>query len=286
MRVTGVCLFSNNEEIVEFDFQDHSQKVPYTMRAMIGLDAEEIVPRFYGRGTTTKTRYYSPTIGSREIVIRIVLKPQNGVLETYSSLRDKLYKTISSARDGQVEIRFMSDLYEMASIKGFITKFEAPVFSQVPEVQLTIFCEDGIFKSIKSIKVRAAGLSKTKMIITDTTSTSPHGMTFELKFLTKTPYFSIQDVSVVPEWKFKLIPGTIGGLVDFQVNDRLFFSNEGNEKSVFILRGSTQYYLADKIETGSVWPIIFPGENQYTIDYSTGNFSWTAFSYYATYWGI
>jgi len=286
MRITGVCLYSNDVEITEFSFDDHSSNPAYTARAIIGLDADEIIPKFYGRGAATKTKYYSPAINNREIVIRIALNPKASVWETYSGLRDELYRGISSSRDGMIELQFMSGPSVVAAIQGFVTKFEAPLFTAAPEAQLTVLCEDGIFKSLVPVKAKPASLSLTTLLISDDESTSPHGMTFEVQFTATTPYFSIQDTNVVPEWKFKITPGTVGGLTNFQTGDRLFFTNEANEKSVFILRGATQYFLADKVELGSIWPIIFPGTNRYTIDRSTGAFQWNALSYYATYWGV
>lgn len=286
MRITGVCLYSNDVEITDFSFDDHSSRQAYTARAIIGLDAAEIIPKFYGRGAATKTKYYSPAVNKREIVIRIALNPKSSIWETYSGLRDELYKGIAASRDGLVELQFMSGPSVIAAIQGFVTKFEAPLFTSTPEAQLTILCDDGIFKSLVPTVVKPASLSVTAPIISDDESTSPHGMTFEVKFTATTPYFSIQDTNPTPEWKFKIIPGTVGGLTNFQTNDRLFVTNEGNEKSVFILRGSTQYFLADKVELGSIWPVIFPLTNRYTVDVSTGAYTWQSFSYYATYWGI
>jgi len=286
MRITGVCLYANDLEITEFSFDDHSSRQAYTARAIIGLDADEIIQKFYGSGAVTKTKYYAPAINKREIVIRIALNPKSSIWETYSGLRDELYKGISASRDGLVELQFMSGPSVVAAIQGFVTKFEAPLFTAAPEAQLTILCDDGIFKSLVPVKAKPSSLGLTTLLISDDESTSPHGLSFELTFTATTTYFSIQDTNVVPEWKFKITPGLIGGLTGFQTNDRLFLTNENNEKSVFILRGATQYYLSDKVELGSIWPVIFPGTNRYTIDVSTGSYTWTSLSYYATYWGV
>lgn len=286
MRLTGVSLYSNDVQITEFSFDDHSQRHPYTAKAIIGLDADEIIPKYYGRGSATKTRFFMPAVNNREIVIRIGLNPRLSVWQTYSGLRDDLYRAIASSRDGQVELQFQSGGSVISSIKGFVTKFEAPLFTNSPESQLTIMCDSGVFKSIVPVVVKPASMGTTTLLLSDDESTAPHGLTFEVQFLSNTPYFAIQDTSPIPDWKFKVIPGTIGGLTNFQTGDRLFFTNESNQKSIFMLRGATQYYLADKVELGSIWPVLFPGMNEFTIDDSTGSFQWNALSYYTTYWGV
>lgn len=293
MKVNRIALWTADKEVVDFPFSPRTDRQAYTAREVIGLDANEIVPKFYGRNANTRARYYLPTIGKREIVIKISLNAKLDVWETYSGLRDVLYKGIASTQDGKMELRFMAGPSVIAKLDGFVTKFEAPLSSAVPDVTMTISCDDGILRSMEPIikdNYDNSAIGQLKLIIADNDSTAPHGLTFEVQFTDTvvTPFFSIQNKSEpAPDWFFRIAPGIIaGGPNGFANGDRLFFTNEGAEKSVFMIRGSTTYYLADRIVAGSIWPVVYPGTNTWVINRSTGTYQWNAISYRTAYWGV
>lgn len=284
MRVTNVGIYTaNGVEAIGFSLNKSDPTAQYMVRTMIGLDAEDIVPKFYGFGLQTKPKYYSFGMRPRDIVIRFVLNPRFNLDESYSDVRDDLYRIISATRTGMVTLHFNSGGTTVAKISGFITKFEVPHFAPLPEVQITVRCDDPLFRAINPVTYTPSSpeLKATNpIVIPDSLSTAPHGFTMQVTFKAVSPDFTIQDVSSNPEWQFKVIPS--GG---FAIGDVLYFSSETINKQLYMIRGGTTTYLVDRIQPGSIWPIIFPGANSFHF-VDIADFNWNKLEYYAAYWGV
>lgn len=282
MRVTSVEMYSATfEEPINFSLRDLDPLSRYQVRTIIGLDAEELVPKFYGRGYTYGEKFYDFGMKPRDIVARIVLNPDYRLNESPSDIRDDLYRAISADRSGRVVLHFKSGGTVVSRIFGFITKFEVPYFTKLPEVQITIRCDDPLFRGINPVVFEAADLpTDTTLMIPDSLSTAPHGFTMHLTFTNPVPSLTIRDTPADSEWQFKVTPS--GG---FLTGDILFFSSEFSNKFLYISRGATHIDLIDKIEPTSIWPLIFPGRNDFFFVEAL-SFDWSSIEYYAAYWGV
>jgi hypothetical protein len=282
MRVTAVEMYSANfEEAINFSLRDSDADSRYMVRTIIGLDAEEIIPKFYGFGLNTKPKYYDFSMKPRDVIIRAVLNPQFRVDETYSDIRDELYRAISANRTGQVVLHFKSGGSLMSRIFGMITKFEVPYFTKLPEVQLTIHCLDPMFRAINPVILAPADLGTVNPIkVPDSVSTAPHGFTMQLTFNATSASFTIQDVATNPEWKFVVTP--LGG---FLSGDVLYFSSEHSDKYIYMIRSGVTTQLADRVSPTSIWPVIFPGPNTFHF-VDLAKFNWNTLQFYAAYWGV
>jgi hypothetical protein len=288
MRITNIVLYSNSVETVSFSLNGSDPSSKYIVRGITGLDAEEIIPKFYGLGLVstpplnTKPRFYDFSMKPRTVVIRVSLNPRFKIDETYAQVRDELYRSISSDRSGLVTMHFMYGPTTIARLIGYITKFEVSHFTQLPETQLTILCVDPMFRAINPVVLEDEDLADTNpVIVPDSISTAPHGFTMKVTFELAATTFTIQDKETSPVWKFKIIPS--GG---FQIGDQLFMSTEYANRYLYIMRSTTKIDLVDKIETGSVWPIIFPsGVNEFHF-VNIGSIEWDYIKYFAAYWGV
>lgn len=285
MRVTGFSLFSSlDEEPITFSVQDADPSAQYVVRQVLGLDANEIVPRYYGSGAVTKKKFYDVSLKAREIVMRIILKPRFQLDESFSDVRDVLYRLISRSRTGLITMHLQSGTTVVAQTEGSITKFEAIHFTQLPEVQITFRCPDGLFRAINPVVLTPSDLGvKSPVTIPDSISTAPHGFSTHIRFTSATATLTLQDAATSPDWKFKLVPS--GG---FLVNDILYLDRNLTNR-ISLDRGGVITYLADKIEPGSIMPVIFPGRNViHAAELSAGNFlfDWIDFTYYPAYWGV
>ena len=282
MRVTSVTLYADpGEEVITFSLRDSDPRAQYIVRNIVGLDAEELIPRFYGAGLYTKPKFFDVGIKPRDIVMRVVLNPRIRLDESYSDIRDDLYRAISATRTGMVTLHFNAGATTVSRISGFITKFEVPYFTQLPEVQITIRCDDALFKAINPVIFNPPDLKTTNpILIADSLSTAPHGFYMQLTFKATAASFTIQDVPTNPEWKFKIIPN--GG---FLSGDVLYFSSDWSNKYLYMVRGGVTTYLIDRIEPQSIWPIIFPGANSFQF-VDIASFNWNSLTYYAAYWGV
>jgi len=281
MRVTGIEFISDDVEIMTVSLRMPQYDDKYLAKAIVGLDAAEILPKFYGFGLANKERFYEYNLPPREIVVRVVLNPNYQINEQYSDLRDELYRTISSSRSTSIKMILKNGAQSVAQIIGTIVKFEVPHFSKVPELQLTLRCEDPIFRAISYVDLDHYDLGPTEPFeVMDAISTSPHGFDMEVTLLTAKPTFVIQDKATNPNWKFEVAPN--GG---FLAGDILCICSNKHDKQTYIERGGVKTHIANYITFGSLWPIIFPGFNEFYSNYS-GEVEWMKFEYTPTYWGV
>jgi len=285
VRITDVAVYAGRpegaEELFSFSLSKSDPTAQYMVREMTGMDVDDLVPKFYGFSLKSKNKFYDFVMKPRLVVTRIVLNPRFKLDETYSDVRDNLYRSISSVRTGVVVMHFNSSGTTVARLFGFITKFEVPYFTPLPEVQISIRCDDPMFRAINPVAYEPAELKTVNpIILADNLSTAPHGFQFQVTFKAPATSFTIQDAQINPEWNFRVIPS--GG---FLTGDVLYFSSDYANKYLYIDRGVTRIYLVDKIQPESIWPLMFPGATTlYFLDIAT--FDWNHLEYSAAYWGV
>lgn len=280
MKLTSVELHpANSAERVVLSFRDPRVQNPYNVKAIVGLDADTIVPRFYkGSGYSD---FHHMTLENREIVVRVGLNPQFGEYKTYSDLRDALYRAIASARSGKLQLQFKDGESVVAAISGHIIKLEAPLFEKTQEVQLTVSCDEPMLQAPDPIYLLPiVGEESLTLTIDDAKSTAPHGFTCEILVKEDTSAFNIQDASD-ESVTFAIVPPTT-----FLAGDVIQMSSLYNDKSLVLTRATVSSHIANQIFPNSVWPIIFPGHNQFILNPGDGELEWGYVTYYPTYWGV
>lgn len=282
MRVTAVDMFTETfKEPITFNLLKEDPDAEYYVRQILGLDAEDIVSNFYAWSISGEKRYFNFNLKPRNIVMRIVLNPRFHLDENYADVRDNLYRSISANRTGLIDLHFRSGATTVAHIIGSLTKFEAVHFTNLPEVQLTFRCSDPLFKGVAPVHFDTEDLDSIEPVrIPDSLSTAPHGFIMQATFVGSAESFTIQDVEIDPEWKFKVIPA--GG---FLAGDVLYFSSENHNKQLYYTRSLDVVYLADKVEPGSIWPILFPGQNQFHF-VDLASVTLDSVDYNPCYWGV
>ncbi len=281
MKVTGVELSSENANIINFGMSDVSSNDKYLVKSIFGLDADEVIRKFYSFASNSNSKFYNFSLKKREIVFRIVLNPNYSINEDFSEIRDEIYRSISSSRTGLINILFRSGGAAVAQISGYFTKFEVPYFSKTPELQITINCDDFMLRGFNPVEIEANVLGNTNHIyVSDSISTAPHGMMFSVEYTAASSYFEITDDLSNKSWYFKVTP--IGG---FLSGDILEISSEYNNRIARIIRGSSVIPIMDAISTDSSWPLVFPGSNEFEA-YDKTKFDWLFVSYYPAYWGL
>lgn len=281
MKVTGVELYSNDSNIINFSMSDVATNDKYLIKTIIGLDADEIVRKFYSFSKDQSVKFYNFNLVKRELVFRIQLNPNYYINEDFSEIRDEIYRSISSNRSGLINILFKSGGSAVAQISGYFTRFEVPYFSRVPEIQIHFNCEDFLLRGYSPVELLTADLGTTNHIyVSDSISTAPHGMSMKVTYTGASASFKIQDDPTTPNWEFKVEP--IGG---FLTGDVLFIESEYASKAVYIIRSGVTIPIMDAVTNTSIWPIIFPGSNEFYTYYQSA-FTYNYVSYYPAYWGI
>lgn len=282
MRVTAVEIHTTTlEEPIEIPLDSSDPKARYAIKSIIGLDADAIFAKFDGWNLNDGSGFYSLNMHSREIVMQVGLRPRFEMDETYSDIRDELYRAISATRTGLIELRFKAGAFYISSIVGSINKVEADLFTNSPEVRITFACDDPMFRGINPVVYEPASLGANRLVVVpDSLSTAPHGFEMQVTFHATSAQFNIQDDPVDPTWVFQVIPS--GG---FAIGDVLNISSEVSNKQINYVRSGVTTQLADKISPSSVWPIIFPGMNAFHfMEYN--KFNWNYLQFNPCYWGV
>lgn len=282
MRVTSIDIHaSNSNKALTLSFRDPRSNSQYIAKAILGLDAEDIMSKFSSVGPWSMKKYYELTLLKRDVVIQIALNPNARQGESFGTLRDNLYRVISASRTGVIEFRFKDGDRVVAAVSGFVTKLESPQFERSPEAHLTIRCEDPMLKALEPVNVNVNGFTPALATISDEESTAPHGLRLGVKFSKHSVEFAIQD-GPDPTAIFEV--NLAGSVLDrFTPGDELHFSSEHNNRYVYLIRNFEIFHLVDRIVPTSIWPVIFPGDNDFTCSDAA---IWDYATYYPTYWGV
>lgn len=276
MKLTSVEIRpENSSEFVVLSFRDPNSNNRYNVKSILGLDADDIVPRSYG-GSGNFT-FYNLILSNRDVVFKIGLNPSFVDRKSYSDLRDDLYRMISASRTGRIQIQFKNGTEIKAVLSGKVSKFNNALFEKTQDVEITVKCDDTLLRAPEPVML--SDLTPEYALIRDDDSTAPHGFSFTAGITGAISSLKINDPNDT-SWSFEVIP--VGG---FLVGDELHFSSEYNDKQLYVVRASVNVYLADVIVPGSVWPIIFPGDNLLTFTHPE-SLDWDTLSYYPTYWGV
>lgn len=278
MRITDIELYSSRSvNAISCSLREAPPEDKYYVKDITGLDAEELIPKYYAAGLVTKPKYYDFGMKPRLIGMKFILNPNFKLDETVGDLRDAIYRIVSASRTGKVTLNLNASGTTMARTSGFITKFEATYFTDKPELQITIQCDDPMLRGINSVVYDDELKQVSPMILIDTLSTAPHGFTLQATFKAASPTFTIQSEATNPEWKFSVTPA--GGFVNGNV---LMFSSEQGNKYLYI---SNVAWLMDKIYLTSVWPIMFPGSNTFHIP-EIATLTLNRVEFTPAYWGV
>lgn len=280
MKLTSIELHpTNSNDVAVLSFRDPYSNNPYAVLGITGLDATDgISPRQYG--STGSSTFHDLSLQSRQIVFQIGLNPDYADSVSFSDLRDALYRMIASSRVGTLQIQFKNQSDAVAAVSGFVTKFENAIFNKAQVVQMTVQCIEPMLKALDPETIIVSELDPYNFIISDDKSTAPHGFSFNLQILDYIPSLTISDPDDA-SWVFVVIPGT-----GFLPDDEVICSSEYNNKQLYILRsGAEVIQLADVIVPGSIWPILFPGDNSFRLSYDP-YVKFNSIQHYPTYWGV
>ncbi len=286
MKLTRITMSFGNSGgslgSMEFSFRDPKATKPYVVREIVGLDADAVTPQFAGN-SAGGFKQYNMKGESKERVFQLLFNPNWEAGDTYSSLRDELYRAIEAARSPFVIFGFYNGLEYVAGFSGLITKMESTLFEKQPAATMTVRSDDPILRG------ELVGLDLDEVIshpdggsdrigFYDTSSTKAHGFTFEATVGAGIPYLLIEDGIFEPaDWFFQVDYAFLAG-------DHIYFSSLEGDRYLYIMRGATRIELMDKVVSGSAWPMFYPKYN--AIDVKTNTLTWVNVSHQTAYWGV
>jgi hypothetical protein len=232
-------------------------------------------------GSVDGASYVGSSVLSRNIVLTLHPNP-NWKDWTYEGLRKLLYSYFMPKRS--VKLVFYSDDQEPVYIQGIVDDVQVNMFSKDPELLVSIICPDPYFTALNPTVINGRTISSRLEHAIDV----DYPGNIEAGIHLKVTYDGAQApptnigmlVGGSPMLGFGVV-ATIGATMYFELNS---LPMQKYVQNVTIGSGVITNLLS-KVQEGSQWPLLQPGENQIQVltDFGVHDFELT---YSARYGGL
>ena len=208
--------------------------------------------------------YQGASTGKRNIVLTLGLNP-NWEDQTISSLRQLLYKYLLPEQ--WTRLRFFSDHLPTVDIAGVVETFEPNIFSQDPEIQVSILCPKPDFVDVDATfltgQVDEPGTDELEIDYIGTVATG-----FELRILSSGVLESYSGNLIVRNKTISIAQAF--QVLAVSIDPEKYLSLNTVKSTRWIRNVFTEEDLAinilAKMATNSVWPELNPGENLFSVE--------------------
>lgn len=235
-------------------------------------------PLASGRGETPQ----GDNVGKRNIVLTLGLNP-NWADQTMSTLRQMLYRYFMPTQ--WCKLRFFSDYLPVVDIEGICESFEPNIFSQDPEIQISILCHKPDFIEVESTIYSGAVDDGDIELEFEYLGTVDAG--FELRIdrsVTNIAYTGPVVVTLkspVDPQVFDIDPVTVDGTKYFKLSTVPGFKRAQNVATL----DAALTNLLSAVGDLAVWPALKPGLNVLSVAADEPGQQWT-FAYFNRFGGL
>lgn len=226
--------------------------------------------------------YQGASTGKRNLVLTLGLNP-DWKDNTISSLRKLLYAYLMPEQ--WVKLRFYTDDYPPVQITGIVESFAPNIFSQDPEVQVSVLCPKPDFIAVEATLINGvvSDDSDPDEYVIDYTGTISTG--FELRVKNSpargahTGDLVLVNRTLSRTQNFRVVDLTVDSGRSFRMNtvrSSRFIQNVYDNGVVNIL---------SKVVVNSEWPELSPGENSFYVFSTEPGQEW-AMGYFNRYGGL
>jgi hypothetical protein len=245
---------------------------PVQLRAIDGLGPTKAeiasTPFATGRGV----QYQGSTTGFRNIVLSLGLNP-DWEEQTMSTLRQLLYRYFMT--ESWTKLRFFSDHLPIVDIEGYVESFEPNMFSQDPEMQVSIICPKPDFVQTDATIIQGLVDDGTIEQVFEYIGTIDTGYELRVEATLENASYS-GDITITNKaWGVDQIFAFEG--VEIDVTKYLRVSSVKNSKRVSSVDVATGIFTnqLSKMTDESEWPVLKPGENTIKVAGSEPDQAWT-----------
>jgi Phage tail protein RIFT-related domain len=230
-------------------------------------------------GSVDGAAYTGSSVLSRNIVLTLRPNP-NWANWTYESLRRLIYSYFMPKR--ATRLIFYSDDMIPVRIEGIVEAVEVNQFSQDPEIQVSIICPDPYFIALNPEVITGQSIRPDGVIATiDYDGTMEAGIYVKVTHVsTPAPtYIGIQIGD--PEISHFNIAAAVSSSLYFEMSSipmQKYVQNVDLNTGVII-------NLLPKVQAGSSWSVLQPGENHFSIITDAGVQDWEL-TYFERFGGL
>lgn len=227
--------------------------------------------------------YQGSNTPKRNIVFSLGFNPDWEGLQTVASLRQILYRYFMP--EHWCKLRFFSQEIPDVDIEGYVESCEPNMFSDDPEMQVSIICPKPDFVEVEATIYNGIVDNGTLEFTFDYAGTIDTGYELRvdqtLDVPTYTGPFTIVHTAFLEDQMFKVDPATVDGTRYFKLST---VRNAKRVNEVYKADGTVDNLLP--VMTGdSVWPTLKPGGNVFKISAAQTGLSWTM-AYFNRYGGL
>lgn len=281
--LTKMEVFSDNPSAPELPLGGFmASDDPIQIRDIDGLGPVKAEVASTGFATGRGELYQGSSTGKRNIVMKLGLNP-DWAEQTMSSLRQQLYRYFLP--EAWTKLRFFSDYLPVVDIEGIVESFEPNIFSQDPEVQISVLCHKPDFVEADATIYDGVVDDGTLELEFEYVGTVATG--FELRVdadIDNVSYLGDLDITLKsPETPqlLKVEGVTIDTSKYFKMSS---VRNAKRVESIAVVDGVRTNLLA-KMTTESVWPEIKPGTNLLSVAAAEFGQHWTM-AYFNRFGGL
>jgi hypothetical protein len=240
------------------------------VRNIDGLDPVKASVNTSPLGSVDGAAYTGSNVPSRNIVLTIGLNP-NWDNWSYEALRRLVYSYFMPKR--LTRLVFYSDDMPTVEISGVVESIEANQFSTDPELLVSIICPDPYFIALEPEVITGQAV-RPEGVITQI----QYDGTIEAGILVKVTHVSDPVPSVIgiqigdPAISYFNVEATVNGTMYFEMSSipmQKFVQNVGIGSGVI-----TSLLSKAEIREGSSWPILQPGEQDFSVITDKGIQDW------------
>ena len=222
------------------------------------------------------------SIGKRNIVLTLGLNP-NWVDQTMTTLRHLLYRYLLP--EAWTKLRFFSDELPTVDIEGIVESFQPNIFSQDPEIQVSVLCHKPDFIEADATIIEGTVDDGTTEYVFDYVGTVDTGFELRVDRTVANPSytggFTIVNRAPVDPQLFEVNPVTVDTTKYFKLST---VRNAKRVSTIAVADGETTNLLSG-VTDESVWPHLEPGENVVTVEASEPGQAWTL-AYFNRFGGL
>lgn len=258
---------------------------PFVLKGADGLGPTEINVRMTDT-TQEGAVYQGRRPRNREIVLRVGLQPDWDIGQTASELRTVLYDLLTPKSNDMILVDLMLNGAPVARAWAQVSTLETAIFTQDPEVQITLPCDYPYFLAInpvEQIPTRVTGTTDTVATVQNV-GTAPSGFWMGLTLQeNKTGDFIVTTGDGSQKVTIKNISWAAGDrfIIDTRPGQRnvwrSYVDGAGNRQTVSILANLT----AD-----SDWLYLHRGTNNINLNITAFDWYLSGVMHTPAYWGV
>lgn len=225
-----------------------------------------LTPYATGRGEL----YQGITTGKRNIVLTLGLNP-DWADYTPMALRQILYRYFMPERWST--LRFFSEEMPPVYINGVVESFEPNIFSQDPEIQISLICPKPDFIDLDTSY--RYGLVDGSEKIVNYMGTVPVGFVLLIAGTEDVPTYtgSLTVTNTVGDniQTFQVNPISLDMASDLYVE----INTVRTTRHIYAVMGEDAVNILGKLSSDSVWVELSPGENKFVVEADTSGLKWS-----------